>query len=1048
MGEKATGIAYGIEFFVGRRQRDRAISDVRTASELINQNSLMAFKKGSTDRQKAHDQNIQALRTKSTKALKELSTGRKKAAAEATQAFEGMKPPSQEALESKKGRKMSTDEIEEYSNTFGRELKAMDSSLAQFVERSGKMGMNLGDASDTAGVMSKFAESDVQDRARMIADLEEQKRLKVENYKQLEKESLIVKKNQKEAEKNAKKKKDELDAAKKLRDEMKAQGKDITEQNKIVKSLAGKWGHANKAAKRYADEMAKIEEEMKDVKAGSEAHQKLLNSLNTLQKKATAEERKYGTVMREIKQEEIRLDRELYEHEKNAILLQREHNQLMNEYARHVDDAAEKVGSTLKNAFIIGTAAITALNYKLMSVVSAFQEFETQMVNAQSIWQTSNEQLFEISDSVVEFGTRFGVEMGNATAGLYQYASAGVGAAESMEMLQHTLKLSMAVQGDHNTLSKLTTQTLMGFNMEFAQAEEVTDKFAHAINKSLIEWDDLASSVKFALPFFTSTGQSIDQLLGGLEVLTNRALEAGIAGRGLRQALAEFAQHADDNAAAFRKMGVEIMNTDGTMKQLTEIAQEFKVAMGDGATDMEVMIALMEDLNVRGATAFVHLAQNADEFEAAVSNLSNSSGEAAEMAEIQQSSLANQIQVVKNAMMAPFILSDKIGKEAGYLNQFAMEIHGIVEVVEDLFVKKMADGSIALTKMGEIIRDFVIGALRQAKDVLVILVKIVGQFAEQGHSMTGMLHAAAIPLKLVAKLAALLGDGFFEAIIAYKVLNGLIPINSAVMAHNIANIKMAIQSKMVEANTTKTLTAVSATGLQMTKASGKWKYVESQRTATAVVQKRLDAQTTDLQTMSTGRLNTSMGALLKTQMLSKGIMMIAMFATQKLAKDNWALAGIIGALAGAYMGYAIALQMVAAGQMEVKAGGMLFGSNMTRAMLWGAVAGASFNIMMQQMMKPDMSDMPEISDVSTMDTGGRFMARRMYDLGGYTQEHGLAVLQAGETVIPKTQNMLGGNDSGITINISGDVYDGDNFADKVGNALPYALRNQRDIGGI
>ena len=186
--------------------------------------------------------------------------------------------------------------------------------------------------------------------------------------------------------------------------------------------------------------------------------------------------------------------------------------------------------------------------------------------------------------------------------------------------------------------------------------------------------------------------------------------------------------------------------------------------------------------------------------------------------------------------------------------------------------------------------------------------------------------------------------------------------------------------------------------------------------------------------MSTGRLNTSMGALLKTQMLSKGIMMIAMFATQKLAKDNWALAGIIGALAGAYMGYAIALQMVAAGQMEVKAGGMLFGSNMTRAMLWGAVAGASFNIMMQQMMKPDMSDMPEISDVSTMDTGGRFMARRMYDLGGYTQEHGLAVLQAGETVVPKTQNMLGGNDSGITINISGDVYDGDNFADKVGNA--------------
>ena len=82
----------------------------------------------------------------------------------------------------------------------------------------------------------------------------------------------------------------------------------------------------------------------------------------------------------------------------------------------------------------------------------------------------------------------------------------------------------MAVQGDHNTISKLVTQTLFGFEMEMDQAAEVTDKFAYAIQKSLIEYQDLASAVKFALPFFTTTGQSIDQLLGALQVLTNRAL--------------------------------------------------------------------------------------------------------------------------------------------------------------------------------------------------------------------------------------------------------------------------------------------------------------------------------------------------------------------------------------------------------------------------------------------------------------------------------------------------------------------------------------------
>ena len=104
------------------------------------------------------------------------------------------------------------------------------------------------------------------------------------------------------------------------------------------------------------------------------------------------------------------------------------------------------------------------------------------------------------------------------------------------------------------------------------------------------------------------------------------------------------------------------------------------------------------------------------------------------------------------------------------------------------------------------------------------------------------------------------------------------------------------------------------------------------------------------------------------------------------------------------------------------------------------------------MMKPpDMSAYGSSleTDFTTMDTVGRFMRQRTYDMGGYTQDHGLAVLQKGETVIPKTQNMLGGgSDSGITLNIHGDVYDSDNFAQKISEVLPRAIRKTNDIGGI
>ena len=109
-----------------------------------------------------------------------------------------------------------------------------------------------------------------------------------------------------------------------------------------------------------------------------------------------------------------------------------------------------------------------------------------------------------------------------------------------------------------------------------------------------------------------------------------------------------------------------------------------------------------------------------------------------------------------------------------------------------------------------------------------------------------------------------------------------------------------------------------------------------------------------------------------------------------------------------------------------------------------AFIGAGFNVLMTKMMTPPKID---YSEYDVMDTGGRFMPRaRTYDMGGYTPEHGMAMLQKGETVIPKTQNML---EQGITINM-GDVYanDGTDFADKLADELPLALQRVSDRGGI
>ena len=64
-------------------------------------------------------------------------------------------------------------------------------------------------------------------------------------------------------------------------------------------------------------------------------------------------------------------------------------------------------------------------------------------------------------------------------------------------------------------------------------------------------------------------------------------------------------------------------------------------------------------------------------------------------------------------------------------------------------------------------------------------------------------------------------------------------------------------------------------------------------------------------------------------------------------------------------------------------------------------------------------------------------------LGG---RHQAMMVEPGESIVSKTQNMLNTGGQGVVLNIQGDVYDGDNFAEKIGLALPDALRNA-DLGG-
>jgi len=699
---------------------------------------------------------------------------------------------------------------------------------------------------------------------------------------------------------------------------------------------------------------------------------------------------------------------------------------------------AQGITSGMKNMFIIGTAAAAAFAYKLAPVAQQVMEFEKTIINANSVFRESNEVLHQVSDSLVQFGLEYGIGTEKSAEGLYQLASAGLDAAESQEVLTHTLKLAMATQGDHNTLAKLTVQTIMGFGMEMTDAEMLTDKFAHTIQKSLVEWQDLASSVKFAMPFFTATGQSIDALLGGIEVLSNRALEAGIAGRGLRQALAQLTKHANDNASAFAKLGVETMDAEGNMRPLVDIVNDAKSAFGD-VSDLEALTAMLEDMNVRGATAFALLVQNADEYTAAVKDLSNSAGEATAMADVQQQSLENQIQRVKNALMAPFLFSDKIGEANGTLNEFTLRIKEIVDEFVQFFIVG-EKGEEQVTKFGYQIRDFVIEVMRNLLDVVRELKKVFLEQEAGLDTFTNLLTLATKPLMIMLKILNKLGPNMLNYIVYYKVISKLLPINTIISIAN-TRAQLALAFATAKANSVKmtflgaligeTAAVAINTAVKELAITVEWLMYYATWAEVGATMASAAAWTAKW-AAATGGITAFLMVMnsLKDALTPLGMLTVALIAGAAAWLAFWMFAsGPAAPVTGA-------LQIM----------GLVTGVAALTALMVGFGLQAA-NIMTKPKTGGGGGSMAT-PDADIMDTGGVFTPR-YYDGGGVTDEHGMAVLQKGETVISKTQNMLdGGASGGITIQISGDVYDGDNFADKISEVLPQALSTTADTGSM
>jgi len=186
---------------------------------------------------------------------------------------------------------------------------------------------------------------------------------------------------------------------------------------------------------------------------------------------------------------------------------------------------------------------------------------------------------------------------------------------------------------------------------------------------------------------------------------------------------------------------------------------------------------LIDDLNVRGATAFVHLVQASDEFSAAVDNSANAGGELDAMVEKQNESLTSQLQILKNNIQGIFQFSDATYIAMGYQNEFHMTVSKMIENLQGLLVVE-ENGTMVLTEFGMAIRDIAVAGMKALEEVVMQVIPVIKEFSKEGFLNVDMIRLYTLPLRLVVDLLDIMGPALTKMLLSFYIMNKVVPITT------------------------------------------------------------------------------------------------------------------------------------------------------------------------------------------------------------------------------------------------------------------------------
>lgn len=381
--------------------------------------------------------------------------------------------------------------------------------------------------------------------------------------------------------------------------------------------------------------------------AVSETREKL-ETLKTAQRQAdealrngTISQQQYDGLQREIVETEQELRRLEQQAEQSATALQK--IGATGEKLQAVGDKVSSVGQKLLPV----TGVVTGLG---TAAVKTAADFDSAMSRVAAVSGATGSDFDKLRDKAREMGAKTKFSATEAADAMNYMAMAGWKTEDMLSGIEGIMYLAAASGEDLATTSDIVTDALTAFGLTAEDSGHFADVLAAASSNANTNVSMMGETFKYCAPIAGALGFSVEDTAEAIGLMGNAGIKASQAGTSMRSIMTNLTGDVKLSGAAIGDVTIATTNADGSMRSLSAILADCRVAFG-GMTEAEKANNAETLVGKNAMSGFLALMNAAPEDIAKVSGAVNNCKDAAKnMADTMQDNLEGQLTILKSQL--------------------------------------------------------------------------------------------------------------------------------------------------------------------------------------------------------------------------------------------------------------------------------------------------------------------------------------------------------------------------------------------------------------